>query len=76
MSGRTRTRTGIEVKDPLTVKAIGYLDVKVEEDDNNNIVSITFPDIPTINLGQKLHIGRKKHPYKINLIKVYYQCLN
>ena len=70
MSGRTRTRTGIEVKNPLTVKAVGYIDVETEKDENNNIVSITFPGMPKINIGQKIHIGRKKQPYKINLIKV------
>jgi len=69
MSRRSRTRTGIEVKNPLTVKAVGYIDVELEKNENDEIVSITLPEMPTIKIGQKIHIGKLKHPYKINSIK-------
>lgn len=64
-----RTRTGIEVKNALTVKAVGYIGVKVVKDENDNITSITIPDMPEFSLGKKLHIGKDRHPYRINMIK-------
>lgn len=64
-----RTRTGIEIKNALTVKAVGYFDADVTKDDSGNITSVTFSDIPTISLGKVLHIGKDRHPYRINMIK-------
>jgi hypothetical protein len=63
-----RSRTGIQIKDSLTVKAVGYIDAEVEFDDNENIISVKLPEIPEIALGKTLTIGRSKFPYKINMI--------
>tara|TARA_R110002020_G_scaffold165581_3_gene353103 strand:- start:26753 stop:27508 length:756 start_codon:yes stop_codon:yes gene_type:complete len=66
MSGRSRK--GIQIKDSLTVKAVGYIDVELEFDDDGNIISVELPEVPTITLGKTLTIGRSKFPYKINMI--------
>ena len=63
-----RSRQGIQVKDSLTVKAVGYLDVEVEFDDDGKIVSVELPEIPKISVGNTITIGRSKFPYKINII--------
>jgi len=64
-----RTRTGIEIKNALTVKAVGYVGVNVVKDENEKITSITIPDMPEFSIGKKLHIGKDRHPYRINMIK-------
>ena len=64
-----RTRTGIEIKNALTVKAVGYSNVNTTKDEENNITSIALPDIPKISLGETLRIGRERHVYRINMIK-------
>ena len=64
-----RARTGLTVKNALTVKVIGYLDVDSEVDDNNQIISLDIPELSKIGLGNVIKIGKNKDPYKINTIK-------
>ncbi len=58
----------ITVKDPLTVLVSNAQDVRKEEDENGEIVSLEIPDVPTVKLGNKLIIGRFKQTFRVNKI--------
>jgi len=64
-----RARTGLTIKNALTVKVIGYLDIKEEMNSDNIIESIDIPDFTKISLGNVIKIGSTKEPYKVNTIK-------
>jgi hypothetical protein len=66
MGGRTSV---ISIKDPLTVTVANTMDVSVEKDSNNNIISIDIPGLSKISIGNIITVSAKKFRFKINSIE-------
>jgi hypothetical protein len=66
MGGRNSV---ISIKDPLTVTVANTMDVSVEKDSEDNIISIDIPGLSKISIGNTITVSAKKFKFKINSIE-------